>query len=512
MRPWTILVYLAGDNNLDAAALRDLAEMKTVGSTADVAVVAQLDRLGEDGAFRYHLTAGSPESPDPVRRTTDALATGNAPFDNLRTDQVATLPEVNSGDPSTLLDFIRWGIATYPAQHIALVLWNHGAGWKDDDIYARARAAGMDARDVPPAAVRGPGLDAGHRSLFLPSVAQLRAAPASVRGILFDDTQKDFLDNKELKSVLATVQAERAGRKLDLLGCDACLMNMIETAYQVQAHCDYLVGSQEVEPTDGWPYAELLARLAAAPDMAPAGLARTIVETYADYQARHAALPGLWKTQSAVRLSQVPDLVSQVGRLADGLTAHLGDAAFHRDVLGPALRHVQRFHDQSYVDLGHYATLVADGIGHGELAETARQVSGMMDPGRPEAAILANKAVGGPGDDRPRSVGGAAELGREAGESTGFERVVGRPPESASGAGGPGDLDRMPAAPTLGGDAPADSRDVGAAQTALSSMPDGHISGLSIYWPSWPPVSPAYADLEFGRTPWAPFLAAYLAS
>lgn len=37
---WTFMVYLAGDNNLSTAGDKDLSEMRTVGSTADVNVVA----------------------------------------------------------------------------------------------------------------------------------------------------------------------------------------------------------------------------------------------------------------------------------------------------------------------------------------------------------------------------------------------------------------------------------------------------------------------------------------
>ena len=33
---WTVMVYMAGDNNLDGAALRDIAEMARVGSTKGV--------------------------------------------------------------------------------------------------------------------------------------------------------------------------------------------------------------------------------------------------------------------------------------------------------------------------------------------------------------------------------------------------------------------------------------------------------------------------------------------
>ena len=60
----------------------------------------------------------------------------------------------------------------------------------------------------------------------------------------------DFLDNAELKRALAEAQA-LAGKRIDLLGMDACLMSMFEVAYQVKDQASYLVGSQEVEPMAG---------------------------------------------------------------------------------------------------------------------------------------------------------------------------------------------------------------------------------------------------------------------
>jgi len=48
-RKWTFMVYLAGDNNLDTAGVSDLTEMKKVGTTGEVDVVAQFDN-GADTA------------------------------------------------------------------------------------------------------------------------------------------------------------------------------------------------------------------------------------------------------------------------------------------------------------------------------------------------------------------------------------------------------------------------------------------------------------------------------
>ena len=43
-KPWTILVYMAGDNSLDPEGVQDLKEMKRVGSTDKINIVAQFDR------------------------------------------------------------------------------------------------------------------------------------------------------------------------------------------------------------------------------------------------------------------------------------------------------------------------------------------------------------------------------------------------------------------------------------------------------------------------------------
>ena len=78
---WTVMVYLAGDNNLDAAGAADLVEMKRVGSTEQVALVAQFDRSGAKRVTnRYVLRKGT------------ALAD----------DVVTALGETDTGDPAVL--------------------------------------------------------------------------------------------------------------------------------------------------------------------------------------------------------------------------------------------------------------------------------------------------------------------------------------------------------------------------------------------------------------------------
>jgi hypothetical protein len=110
---WTIMLYMDGDNDLEAWAITDFYELAEVGSTVDVNVVAQFDRAvgyaNSDGDWtdckRFYVTAGMTPTP------------GNA---------LASLGETNMGDPQTLKDFVIWAIGQYPAEKYALVLRSHG--------------------------------------------------------------------------------------------------------------------------------------------------------------------------------------------------------------------------------------------------------------------------------------------------------------------------------------------------------------------------------------------------
>ena len=55
---WTVMVYMAGDNNLDSAALRDISEMAKVGSSRKVNILVQLDRRKDLLTRRFYITQG----------------------------------------------------------------------------------------------------------------------------------------------------------------------------------------------------------------------------------------------------------------------------------------------------------------------------------------------------------------------------------------------------------------------------------------------------------------------
>ena len=55
---WTVMVYLDADNNLESAGIDDFLEMALVGSTEDVNIVVQMDRIsGDDSRYDNWTTA-----------------------------------------------------------------------------------------------------------------------------------------------------------------------------------------------------------------------------------------------------------------------------------------------------------------------------------------------------------------------------------------------------------------------------------------------------------------------
>jgi hypothetical protein len=348
---WTVMVYLAGDNNLDSAGVIDLKEMKKVGSTDQINVIAQFDRQGENiTTKRYYIRKGG----------------------TLAKDVVGSLGETNMGNPRVLEDFIKWGIKNYPAEHYLVVVWNHGNGWNDENVYRVARnmlnlnirrrgevvlpAKGAQKDSVSIRRIRAIGGKKFRHALFHTSIVKA----ITTRGIAYDDDAQDFLDNLEMKRLLASTK-KILKRKIDILGMDACMMSMAEAVYQLRDSVSLTVGSEEVEPGDGWPYDRILAKLTKKPTMVPDELATTIVN---EYLASYPANAGV--TQSACDLSKCGLLASTVDQLSDGLNSHLSDDAERAKIVECRIQ-TQAYDTPDYIDLYDFCYLLESKTGFDDI-------------------------------------------------------------------------------------------------------------------------------------------------
>jgi hypothetical protein len=190
-----------------------------------------------------------------------------------------------------------------------LVVWNHGQGWRfqmanDNSIRITATS-------------RIPSAD---QTAFtrLNDVSEQTPQVGGFRAVSYDDDTRNFLYNSDVQQSVAKASA-RLKRKLDVVGFDACLMSMLETAYGFRNSAALMVSSEELEPGAGWDYTAIMKPLVARPTMTPVELSNAVVAAYkARYGDHHMT------TLSVIDLAKAEVAASAVSRLADALKGSLG--------------------------------------------------------------------------------------------------------------------------------------------------------------------------------------------
>ncbi|HHD81599.1 MAG TPA: hypothetical protein ENK82_07850 [Campylobacterales bacterium] len=336
------MVFIAGDNNLDAHGVSDIEEMLEVADTGDVTILVQQDQSGsarDSGAKRYVIRNGQKE-------------------------QTIHLGEINTGDASVVTDFFLWGVTNFEAERNIAVLWNHGGGTRDELLPGYENAA-ASVRSMNP----NPTL--GHQTSFFSQESRMKQvrdlmleyqveneepvrsiSDEETRSILFDDESRDFLDNIELKKVF-----ENIGHKFDIIGFDACLMSMLEVVYQLRDHAELVVGSEELEPGNGWDYTAIITYLAQNPTASNEEISQKIIESFISSYSD----PSLKLTLSAMRTANL-ELLSQ--RLNDFALAILKNEERIRRAFLAIVDDTQTFdyanNEQIYRDLKHFVLLIKE--------------------------------------------------------------------------------------------------------------------------------------------------------
>jgi hypothetical protein len=297
-RIWTILVYMNAKNNLEPFALDNFHDMAQVGGSKDVNLIVE---LGRPTKHRYTNDDGNWTG---VYRF--AVKKNGNPVPQESVGHVAS-PHDDMGKTATLREFVEWGKANYPAQHYMLVIWNHGQGWRFQ------MATNESLRTL---SVRATGNDQG-----LAQAPATTPAVGGYRAVSADGDTGSILYNSEVQSVVA---AEFTAQPLDLLGFDACLMSMLETAYAFAPNAKYMVASEELEPGAGWQYSPWLTQLEATPTAGGDQVAKFVVDAYKQqygdrYLTTMSALDLTTVRQSAQLLSDFAHQIQQAG--ANEITA-----------------------------------------------------------------------------------------------------------------------------------------------------------------------------------------------
>ncbi len=341
-RDWLIMVHMTADNDLESYEINKINEMergvKTAvdeevnkrekeleakgtnitpemkekirqEATSDVksraAVLVMIDRADPEAAGGYDdISNGNwtgtryfEIAPDMSETTKD-----NRSIDS---KMVKDLGEVNMGDPESFADFTAWAMKNYPAEHTATIIADHGSGWK---------------------------------------------------GIGYDATSGyDALTPEELEAVFSSMP------KQDIIGYDACQMQMTELAYEYKDYASIIIGSEENMFTSDWGYTSIIA--AAFKGSSPEDLAKTVVNSYKG------------STLSAIDTAKMDGVVTALG----GFVESLSSAKKDKEVLN-AYNNTKRMQgNKEYGDLYSFANNILKANLNKETNTNARNLMKALD-------------------------------------------------------------------------------------------------------------------------------------
>lgn len=274
---WGVLVYLAGDTEWGANALKaDLDEILKTGGSKDLTILVQHD--GPEGGARYIV----PAHPAPDLKPRERLG------------------RVDSGGVTALLDFLRWGLTQCRSERIALLIGSP---------YSVAPGS--------PAATAG----------------------EAVLSLTYDQFSTHHLNVSDLAEVLREALDAANREAFDLLAIDSCYVQFLELAYELDEVVRMLVAPQTSIPEAGWDYGRVLTRwkalAAATPPVGTTQVAEDItaevIQCYASRQPlTKDAEPQPTVSVSALDLRRLDDVANAFDTLCVGTMQVLGEGLIWR--------------------------------------------------------------------------------------------------------------------------------------------------------------------------------------
>jgi len=282
-KPWTVMIYMIADDPaggalLDQQANRELDQIihGALSVNRDQLYVAvQLDFRSQPDVWRRVIGEGA-----------------------------WLQPESDAADPETLYGFFEWAQRMCPADRYALILWGHSRGpfGLFTDAPFSSALSGLFAKADP-----------------WTYVAQT-------------------LTLKELRSALRHAR-ECLNQEVDVIAFKDCFMSTLETAYELKDAATYLIGSPDIVPIEGWPYARMFEQLARQPEAKPA--ARALVKELEQYYKveanRHGRTEVPFTLMDTSKLSEVSEPLRAIATKLTAETARgNGGEPFRKALTGSA--------------------------------------------------------------------------------------------------------------------------------------------------------------------------------
>ena len=360
---WTIMVYIAGDNNLSANSIAILQDLEEASRNPDIRLLA-----GYDSSAPFHKGARYLE----IQRR---RYQGNYPMNwGLHNDladpegHVVVSPDFCNNRPGTVITpteptarqgltrFLKWAMKHHRAQRHMLILFGHGI------------------------------LVAGNT-------------------FLSDTTPPSFLRLREFEMIIKKFFGPHSAQEtaesrphLDILACDNCVMNSVEVAYALRDVTDYIIGSQDLMLAVGWPFKKIVQAVQREPRASTKTISRRVLKACArrllDYslmeRSSDQAVCDLVKLRNHKLFNAIKDLVDVLkeGLAIDYMPAK-NDGLNGKKVKKPkypqivdavrlARLEAEAYWDETFVDLYDFCELLLQRAG----ASFSGQLSGFLDLGK----------------------------------------------------------------------------------------------------------------------------------
>ena len=276
IKDWTVLMYIAGDNDLEPYAAKMMQQIEDkCGSTENINVVAQLGRMEQKDLKKLYESQGRTYEPTNIDGDWDGIRRYEVKQqerteeqgDKILSKVIGKPTDKKMSDATSLADFLVYGMKNYPSKHTMVVLADHGGAWLGA-FTSDASASGHD--------IMKPG-----------------------------DIATAF-----------KIAETATGQKPEVVDMVACLMASSEVAYQMKDRAKYLLASEEIGTTASFDYGPIIAGLDAASEKgkspSPKALSKTIIHHYDDK-------PAAFKTKSAIDLAKMDGVKDSVKGLVDQL-------------------------------------------------------------------------------------------------------------------------------------------------------------------------------------------------
>ena len=332
---WTIMVYIAGDNNLSANSIAIMQELEAAAAHPDVRVLACYDSNAP-------LSKGARYLEIKHRRYVRPSSGGHYPMNwGLHNDMVypdghmVTSPDFCNDDPASiepvyeptakegLSRFLKWALRHHRADRHMLILFGHGVLVAGNTFLGDTN---------PPSFLRLP----------------------------------DFVRILKTHFGAAGDTSPRPKPHLDILACDNCVMNAVEAAYEIRYQVDFMIGSQDLMLAVGWPFRKIIEVVQRNPNARTNTIARRILKACArrllDYTLMERSTEQAVCDLRKLRDNRLKNAIKSLAdALKDGLrTDRMGRVCYPeiRDAVRLARLEAQSYWDETFVDLYDFCELL----------------------------------------------------------------------------------------------------------------------------------------------------------